>query len=239
MPKKPPRGLSLLESLIGMSLSFFVILACLEFFGFTRTHFFLLKEKQETFLAASAALDKIRGDTVQAGLGLTAAMALGLITGVQEDEDVLTLCSSERSIMPEDDLLAEQTQIRVASAQGFKKGREIFIHDHRRGEQHVVAAADRSRIFLVSPLTHHYSRKITRVILLRKVSLFHDTENRILRRKVNTSSAQPLCDDVAAFGFAFSRTGNMLELSIRLGSEEKSYETKIFPKNTALAGIKG
>lgn len=239
MQKKPQRGLSLLESLIGMSLSFFVILSCLEIFGFTRAHFFILKEKQETFLAAAAALDKIRGDIVHAGFGLTAAMELGLVAGVQEDEDVLTLCSSESSIMPEDDLLAGQTQIRVASAQGFKKGREICIHDRQRGERHVVAAADRSRIFLSSSLRYHYSRKITRVILLRKVSLFFDTEDRILRRKVNTSSAQPLCDDVAAFCFAFSRPVNLVRLSIRLESDERSYETKIFPKNIALAGIKG
>ena len=78
------RGFTLVECLIGLSLSFFVVCACLEFFGAAQKSYFRLKEKEEASQSALAALDKMSADILRAGEGLVLPVSLGLIEPVAE-----------------------------------------------------------------------------------------------------------------------------------------------------------
>jgi hypothetical protein len=65
-----------------------------------------------------------------------------------------------------------------------------------------------------------------------------DDAKGVIRRKVNASPAQPLLEDVAAFEFDYDRNANLVRLVLAMKlSEEKKYETTVFPKNIAMASI--
>jgi len=59
MGKNSEKGFSLMESTLALALFLIVVLASLEFFGFTRNLFLKLKDKEETREAALSALDKM------------------------------------------------------------------------------------------------------------------------------------------------------------------------------------
>ena len=66
--------------------------------------------------------------------------------------------------------------------------------------------------------------------------LYLDSESKILRRKVNTSTPQPLLEDAHAFDFSFDGTTNLIYISVALlDREDKKYEISILPKNLQLA----
>lgn len=105
---------------------------------------------------------------------------------------------------------------------------------------HVVESADKDSIVLSSPLSAGYMQKDTTMISLRKISLFYDESRGVIRRRVNTSPAQPLLEDVTSFGFEHLRDLNLVQVHLKLKiDEEKNHETVVFPKNTAMVSFQG
>jgi hypothetical protein len=91
-------------------------------------------------------------------------------------------------------------------------------------------------IVLSSPLKSSFPKEKTQVCLLKKISLYLDKDKQILRRKTNSSPAQPLLEDAAAFGFSCEKSSVLVKLHLALTSnKEKKYEISVFPKNAALA----
>ncbi len=230
------KGFSLIESLLSLSLFLIIVLSSLEFFGFTRDLFFKLKTKQEAKEAAIAALDRMRFDLFEAGLGLQIPISLGVLEGITASEDTLIVVSKEKNFAPLDDLFEGQTRIPLQSTSKLKKGRKVCIFDSSKGEVKSISSVDKICAVLSSPMNSSFLREETYVFLLREISLFLDKNKKILRRKVNTSSAQPLLEDVSLFDFHHEKGSNLVRLRLSLTTnKEKEYETSIFPKNTALA----
>ena len=67
------RGFSLLECLVGLALSLFVVCACLGFFMAAERSYFKLRDGEEAAQGALAAVDKMRVDVLRAGQGLAPA----------------------------------------------------------------------------------------------------------------------------------------------------------------------
>lgn len=234
-PKKQGKGFSLIESLISLFLFLLVVLFSLEIFNSVRTHFLQLKEKEESDAAAYSALDKMREDLLKAGLGLITPLRLGVLQGVQAEEDTLIVFSREEEIFLESDLTPGQSTIPLESTNKINKGREICIFDSKKGEIHTVSSIDLDSITLSSSLNFQYTKRNAHLLLLKKYSFFLDRDNNILRRKVNSSSSQPLLEDVASFTFAYDESSNLAFLQLSLtANQEKTYEISIFPKNLAL-----
>jgi len=236
--RQRPSGISLIESLTGMTLSLFVILCSLEFFGLSRNHFYEIKESQEKNMAAWTALDRIRMDVESAGEGLTLPSSLGLIDGIAISDYSLTVLSREQSLVPKADLKAGQTLVPLEKTSGVRKNRNICIFDDQKGEVVKVASVNKSSIALSSPLEFSYLEHTVEVLLIREVTISIDHKRGLVRRKVNTSSSQPLCEDVEDFYFSYDRNSNLLHLRLRLDSDvETFYETLVFPKNMALCSL--
>jgi len=234
--EKSNEGFSLIESLLSLSLSLIIVLSSLEFFGFTRNLFFKLKTKQETMEAALATLDKMRFDLLEAGLGLQQPISLGMLDGIAGSEDTLTIISKEDKFTPLSDLAAGQTSIQLDTTSKLKKGRKVCVFDSTKGEVKSISSVNKESIVLSSPLNFSSMKEETSVFLLREVSLFLDKNKHTLRRKVNTSPAQPLLEEVGMFDFHHEKATNLVKLSISfITDKEKVYETSVFPKNTALA----
>ena len=236
--KKTQGGFSLIEGLISLLLFLLIVLFSLECFLLTKEHFVELKESESTNTAVYAALDRMRRDLRDAGLGLTEAMALQVLEGVCETQDMLVVLSKDEDITIAESLTAGQQRIITLDAKRIKRGQQIGIFDRYGGEVHSVSSIDQNSIVIESPLASHYTQENTSVILLRKISLYLDGAKGIIRRKVNASPAQPLLESVASFEFDYVRDANLARLGLRLKlDEEKIYETNVFPKNTAMASI--
>jgi type II secretory pathway pseudopilin PulG len=230
------KGFSLMESTLALALFLIVILASLEFFGFTRNLFLKLKDKEETREAALSALDKMRVDLLAGGSGLLVPIELGLLEGIIQEEETLVILSKEKDLSPINGLLEGQTRIRLQSTQKVKKGREICIFDSHKGEVKSLSRVDKKSIVLSSPLKYSFLKEKTQVCLLKKISLFLDRDKQTLRRKTNSSPAQPLLEDAILFCFSYEKASNLARLHLVLESnKEKKYEISVFPKNAALA----
>jgi len=235
MREKQKKGFSLIESLISLSLFLVIVLACLELFGFTRNIFLKLKIQEESKSAVFSALDKMKTDILSGGSGLLEPVQLGLLESITEDEGTLIILSMEKNFASLNDLVTGQTKIFFQSISSLKKKKEICIFDTLKGEiKSIVSAANKS-IVLSTPLDFSYSKDDTHISLIKKVTLFFDKNKQIIRRKINSSPAQPLLEDVALFDFSILKTTNLVSLRISLKlNEEKEYEISIYPKNAAL-----
>jgi hypothetical protein len=232
------KGFTLLEGLISLFLFLLIVLFSLECFLSARRHFDELKESESANTAAYAALDRMRMDLRDAGLGLAEAMYSQVLEGVYISEGKLVVLSKDVDIAVGEALASGQQRIPTPDAKKIKKGRQIGIFDRYGGEVRSVSSIDQNSVMIDSPLASDYSIENTKVILLRKISLYMDETKGIIRRKVNASPAQPLIESVAVFEFYHIKDTNLVSLSFSLKSdEEKIYESTVFPKNTAMAAI--
>lgn len=229
-------GFSLVETVISLSLFLIIVLTCFEVFGRTRNLFFKLKEKEEAREAVLSALDKMRIDLLQGSAGLYTPIQLGILEGITEDSGTLIIRSKERELSLCNDLVIGQTRIPLEDTSELKKGREICLFDSLNGEVQSLAAVDKESILLSSPLNFSYIQEKASLILVKKISLYLDEKKAILRRKVNSSPAQPLLEETAFFKSHVDKTANLVRLRLQLDSnKEKFYEISVFPKNAALS----
>jgi hypothetical protein len=232
------KGFTLLEGLISLFLFLVIVLFSLECFLAARRHFHELNESESANTAAYAALDRMRMDVRDAGLGLAEAMCSRVLEGVYISEGELVVLSKDVDIAVGEALVSGQQRIPTPDANKIKKGRQLGIFDRYGGEVHSVSSIDQSSVVIDLPLTSNYALEDIKVILLRKISLFMDEAKGIIRRRVNASSAQPLLEAVAAFEFDHAKDSNLVSLGFSLKSnEEKMYESTVYPKNTAMAAI--
>jgi len=233
---KTNRGFSLVESLLSLFLSLIIVLFSLEFLITSRKHFLKLRDEQQTNEAGYAALDKIRFDILEAGLGLVSPLRQGILKAVNIENDILTIFRAEEELIISSDLIAGQTRILLDSLKKVKRGSKICIFDLTKGEMKSVLSVGQNSLIFSSPLVFSYSQHETSLILLKEISFYLDTSHHILRRKVNSSPAQPLLEEASLFKCDYDKEANLVKLTLHLFSkEEQSYESLVFPKNLALA----
>jgi len=228
-------GFLLIESLLALTFFLLIILSSIEFFGSARTLFFKLRGAQWDRESALAALEKLKGDVLQAGQGLPASIRLGLAEGIGFADGILILKSAAGAGVLAEDARAGEMILHVENAEDFAPGRSIFLTDKNKGEALIVAAADGDSLTLASPVAFDYIKGEAAVALLQTVSYYLDAERSTLRRKVNSGIAQPLLEAVQAFSAGLSADSRLVSAEIRLtASPETRYETAVVPKNLAL-----
>jgi len=233
------KGISLVESLLSLSLFFLLFFSSLQFFGFARNSFFKLKDAETAREGALLALEKMKIDLLQGGLGLLKPLELELLKGIEEKNLNLSILSKEKDFHLLDNIVAGQAQIPLETTEGMKKGREICIFDSKKGEIKTISSLTGESITLDSPLNYSFLKEESRIILLKRIILFFDAKKQIIRRKVNNSPSQPLLEETFSFDFSYSEASNLLNLRLSLNPEkEKTHEISVFPKNMALASIR-
>jgi type II secretory pathway pseudopilin PulG len=233
------RGFSLFECLIALALSLFVILASLQFFGLAQKAFFKLKEREEAGQGALAALDKIRIDLLHAGQGLAGEMALGLVEAARATDGELRTTSLESLLTLAGEARAGDTRVFLASTADIATGQDICFCDGTAGEVRTVTAVERGAVVLGQSLERDYPRQTASVSLLEHVGFSLDAPARILRRRVNAASAQPLLENAATTTWLFDPEAGLVRVRLELDLEGgTAYETTVFLKNAALAGTR-
>lgn len=227
-----------MEALISLFFFLLIVIFSLDCFISVKSHFAMLKESEISHTAVHAALDRMRRDLFEAGLGLTEAIEMQILDGISVESGELVILSGSEDLLLGGDLPSGQLQIFTPDAPSVKEGQLIVIFNPFGGEVHSVVSTDLLRILIDSPLVFDYPKENTKMILLRKISLFFDEADGVLRRKVNASPAQPLLENVASFGFDYVRDTNLVNIELSLNSDkERKYETTLFPKNTAISSI--
>ncbi len=221
--------------MISLTLFLIIVIAFFEVLGLARGLFIKLKKAEEDTQAAMAALDKMRIDLLRAGSGLTQAIRLGIAKGIERNEEGLVIFSLEETRFPSEDLFPGTQRIILDSTAGTSPGREICLMAGYLGEHRSIVACEGKSILLDSPLEFSYPKNETQLLLLEKISLFLDKARSTIRRRVNSSSAQPLLDEVHSFSFDFKTEDNLVRVNFALkADEERIYEILVFPKNTAI-----
>ena len=233
---KNTRGFTLLETLISLTIFSFVVLATLEFFTNARSHFLEIKDGHETSQAAFSALDKIKTDLFQSGTGLFIPSRLKLLHCVTCSEGTLSITSSEKSYSSNSSLFSGQTRIFLKDPNSLKEKRKLCIFDSQKGEIKTISSAGSDSCVVSSPLTYSYEKDDVTIVLLRELKFYLDRRTDALRRKVNTSPAQPLLEETAEFACSYNEMTNLVVVAIRQkNKKETKYEAFLFPKNTALS----
>ena len=112
------QGFTLAEVMISLALSLFMFVAAFEFLGITRRLFSKLSGAEEEIQAATAALDKMRIDFSQAGLGLAPVMRSSSMPGVEFAGQTLTLSLAEKSYALAEDVFAGQVLVPLRDGVG-------------------------------------------------------------------------------------------------------------------------
>ncbi|MCX6568843.1 MAG: hypothetical protein NT147_07330 [Candidatus Aminicenantes bacterium] len=233
-------GFSLIECLLGMALSLLIIVSSLQFFGQAQKAFFRLKEREEAGQGALAAIDKMRVDLLHAGRGLAGEMAHGLIEAVRSTEDELRMTSLEKPLTLAGTAQAGDVRLLLASTADIASGQEICFSDGREGELRSVERVEHGAVILGEPLERDYSPDTAALSLLENVAYFVDGPARILRRRVNAGSAQPLLENIAAVMWICDPEARLVRVRLELSVEgARPYETTVFLKNPALAEKRG
>lgn len=235
-----PAGFTLIECLIGLSLSLFIVTAGLEFFARAEKAFSRLKAREEAGQAALAALDRIRIDLLHAGRGLAAEIALGLVVGAEVAGGELRTTSAERTLRLAAGAAAGDTRLVLASTADIAAGRRVALREGAAGEVRTVTRVEAGAVVLDAPMERSYAPDTAAVSLLECVSCFLDAPSGILRRRVNGTSAQPLVEDAAAAVWSLDPAASLVRIRLELDIEGASaHETTVFLKNPALAGSSG
>ncbi len=229
------KGFSLVEMLISMTLFMIILVSGVEFFSHARGLFFKLKDAEEDTQAAYSALDRIRLDLVRGGCGLTEAMVLGLLAAVDAGPERLTILSSEGPRSLGQDIGPGGALAVLDTTEGIKKGDSVCILEGLRGEVRGVSAVDGNTLALDLPTEAGYSAAACRVLPIEKVSYYLGTLDRVVRRQVNSSPAQPLIEDIGEFRYSYDLPSNLASVVIGIAPhKEKSYGILVFPKNAGL-----
>ncbi len=229
------KGFSLIELLIGMTLFLIILIAGAEFFGHARGLFFKLKDAEEDAQAAYSALDRIRVDLIKGGRGLTEALGLGLLAAVEAGPDRLIILSSAGPRALGQDIDPGSTLVVLDKVEGIKKGDGVCLLEGFRGEVRNVASVEGNTLVLDLPAEAGYSAADGRALPIERVSYYMGTRDRVVRRQVNASPAQPLIESVGDFRYSYDLSSNLASVIIAISPhKEKSYGIVVFPKNAGL-----
>jgi len=221
-----------MESLISMSMFCLVMLASMEVFQYSRVHFTNLKHSEESNTNAYAALDKMKQDISAAGKGLITPTSHGWIKGVETSGDILFIRYADMDLSIPIQLQAGQTWIPQESTTDLKKGQELLVFDQDMGELKTIVSVETYGITIASPLTHSYHPNNSSFLRIKKIAFYLDQKKSTLRRKVNSSPAQPLCEEVFFFSFVHDAPKNLIHIQLCLNSnKEKTYDLCVYPKN--------
>jgi type II secretory pathway pseudopilin PulG len=232
-----PTGFTLVELLVGLTLSLFVISSGVEFFGLAQRVFARLKTREEAGQAALAALDRMRVDLLHAGRGLATESAAGLVVPVRAEEGELSTTALERTLSLTAAAPAGATRLPLLSTTGIARGRRIALMQDGAGEVRSVVRVDPDAVVLEGPLEGEYDPASASVSLLESVTYLLDPAERVLRRRANGGGAQPLLEGVSLAVWTFDAATHLARVRIELEAEGvQAHETTVFIKNASLAG---
>ncbi|MCR4409748.1 MAG: hypothetical protein NUW11_05565 [Candidatus Saccharicenans sp.] len=234
-----PAGFSLLECLISLSLSLLILVSALEVSVQARRVFVKLREAQEKDLGLAVALEKMREDLETAGAGIPKLLSGAGLSPIQLNGQTLVIFSADGKTRLLADISSGQSfllvEVNAALSSILKKGRAIYLTDGNYGELTYITSVSGNRLTVSPALNTAFEAARTEVIVLEKIELYLDSKQKILRRRVNSTTGQPLAESIEDFTASYQVENNLasITLSIASGGTLHEYELVFYPKNLA------
>lgn len=239
MPPNPRRtaGFSLLECLISLSLSLLILVSALEVSVQARRVFVKLKEAQEKDLGVAVALEKMREDLETAGAGIPKLISGTGLSPIQLNGQTLAIFSADGKTRLLADISSGQgfllVEVNAALSSILKKGRALYLTDGNSGELTYINGVAGNSLTISPAFNTAFEAARTEVIVLEKIELYLDRQQKILRRRVNSTTGQPLAEAIEGFTVSYQAEDNLasITLSIDSGGKVHEYELVMYPKN--------
>jgi hypothetical protein len=234
--QKGTSGFSLIECLISLSLSLFIFISAVQIFSHSKKIFYRLKAEHEATLGAVTALEKIREDLETAGAGFILAAKDSESFAISTESGNLLMFSKEARLTLAEEIESNQNFLMIVpdsgSSSSLRKGRALLIKDNQK-EQIIYITGISGNYLTVSPaVAEAYNTSEAELLLLEKIEVYFDSKQKILRRKVNDTSGQPLAESINNFEVFYDPEKNLVQISLSLNQpEEKNYELVVYPKN--------
>lgn len=232
-----PAGFSLLECLISLSLSLLILVSALEVSVQARRTFVKLREAQEKDLGLAVALEKMREDLENAGAGIPKLLSGTGLSPIQLNGQTLAIFSADGKTRLLADISYGQSYLLVEVSSGLssilKKGRAVYLTDGNSGELTYIISVSGNSLAVSPALNTAFEAARTEVIVLEKIELYLDRQQKILRRRVNSTTGQPLLEGAEDFAASYQAENNLasITLSIESGGKVHECELVIYPKN--------
>lgn len=205
------KGFSLIETLISLTLSLFILLFTSIFVDSIKKESLKGMKEMEDLLELFSGIDRISYEIKRCGLGLSSFWENENFKFLIITEDTISLrrwggCSllMEKAYRGEKKIYVENPSI-------FKEGREILITDSINFENNRVSKIDKKVITLSDTLKNDYPED-SKIILINFISFKYDRAKRILRMSQNSGTYQPLIENVE--GFSLKKDGSSIILSL-------------------------
>ncbi len=230
------KGFSLLENLISLTLSLFILVSALEVITQVKKIYNRLQAQQEASLAASIALEKIREDLEKAGTGVNGCRPAIDQWPIKVENSQITLLSGELEIKLASDVEAGQDWALIVpwagSGSKLRSGRVILITGQGQSDLAEIVDVSNNRVSLSPAFSSSFRRAESIAYLLEEVEFYLDSKQSILRRRVNKTSGQPLLEEVCSFQPAYDPETNLTWIRLQTGSKkEKTHELFFYAKN--------
>ncbi|HUM33672.1 MAG: hypothetical protein WBK32_01740 [Candidatus Saccharicenans sp.] len=231
-------GFSLLESLISLTLSLLILVSALEVMTQARKLYSRLQAEQEAALGAAMALEKIREDLEQAGTGIEGHRPQADSWPIKIEDSVITLLSGEISLTLASDIEAGQNSAPIipwsGSGSKLKTSRVILFACQGQTDLVEITSISNNQLTVSPAFSSSFRASETFSYLLEKIEIYLDSKQSILRRRVNSTSGQPLLEGVRSFKPAYDPESNLVSIRLKTGlKKEKTYELFFYPKNTS------
>ncbi len=229
-------GFSLLENLLSLTLSLFILVSALEVITQVKKVYNRLQAQQEASLAASIALEKIREDLEKAGTGVNGCRPSVDRWPIKVENSQLTLLSGELEIKLASDVEAGQNWALIVpwagSGSKLRSGRIILITSQGQTDLVEIVNVSNNLVTLSPAFSSSFRRAESIAYLLEEVEIYLDLKQSTLRRKVNKTSGQPLLEEVYDFQPTYAPEMNLAWIKLQTGSKkEKTHELFFYPKN--------
>lgn len=232
-----PAGFSLLEVLISLSLSLLILVSALEVSVQARRTFVKLREAQEKDLGLAVALEKMREDLETAGAGIPKLLSGTGLSPIQLNGQTLAIFSADGKTRLLADISSGQSYLLVEVSSGLssilKKGRAVYLTDGNSGELTYIISVSGNSLAVSPALNTAFEAARTEVIVLEKIELYLDRQQKVLRRRVNSTTGQPLLEGAEDFAASYQAENNLasITLSIESGGKVHECELVMYPKN--------
>lgn len=212
------KGFSLIETIISLTISLFVLFSTSMFVDFVRKESSKEKEKMEDLQELYTGVDRIRFELRRSGLGLYPLWEKDNFKIFELSDNYIGLRrANKKSFILEKSFKGER-KIIVEKPEIFKERREIIITDFLNFEWNRIVKIENKVLELERGLENDYLDG-SKVIQINFISFKYDSKKKILRMSQNSGPYQPLIEKIE--NCSFKKDGNTIVLNFLFN--EKSF----------------
>lgn len=216
------RGFGLLEMLIALSLGMAVMSVIIAHAGESGRLERKINGNQQRLEAIFHAVDAIKSDLNQCGMRLQEARPFSGLAPFTAAQGAFSCTFGLADEPLLEGALRGQQSLRVAAGECFRKDRAVLLFDAAGGawELNEVQYRLDGALVMKRPLQSDFPRH-SAVVALKRVEYRYDPAKRVLKRRSDNGTFQPLLEEVSDFYVTFFPDANSVLYRIEINRKEQ------------------